>query len=159
MTRCLCQAPCSATTTGVSAQIILPTVRGRETRHEWAVRQSASKQFLWDWSLGKDNLGNPITGTGGLRLFCSSLMLPPPSATFSTATLPLADYTRHFSACHRANTRHWSWMTGILPVPHLHFKACGTRWHHLQQEEAQGGRQVMATVSSVVQPLCIWVYD
>lgn len=47
---------------------------------------SGSKQLLWDWSSRADNLCNPITGTGGLHLFCP-LLSPHPSVRSSSRDL------------------------------------------------------------------------
>lgn len=54
----------------------------------WELIWSGSKQLLWDWSSRADNLGNPITGTGGLHLFCP-LLSPHPSVRSSSRDLAL----------------------------------------------------------------------
>lgn len=54
----------------------------------WELIWSGSKQLLWDWSPREDNLGNPITGAGGLHLFCP-LLSPHPSVCPSSRDLPL----------------------------------------------------------------------
>lgn len=130
---------------------------------------SGSKQLLWDWSPRADNLGNPITGAGGLHLFCPCLS-PHPSVRSRSRVLALLKsdwFLRKY--IFRSNR-----ITAYLPSEELllsprpgpdwqgsvppYLKACGTRWHHLQLEEALGRRQILATVSSWVCS-CLFKYQ
>lgn len=123
---------------------------------------SGSKQLLWDWSPRVDNLGNPITGAGGLHLFCPSLS-PHPSVRPSSRDLALlkSDWFFHiyFGATASLPILLWSQLLSPRSGPdwlgssRLYPKTCGTLWHHLQLEEALGRRRALATVSSWV---CSW---